>query len=176
MSQCLLETGLSPTSLQLELTESTLIEGGDTSVEALHQLHASGVQIYLDDFGTGYSSVLYLRRFSVTGLKIDGTFLDEITGAGGEAPIAAALISFARGLNLKVIFEGVETTEQLAFLRRNRCDEVQGYLISPPLEPEAFAEFVKQRPQSLHLEASKHGPSRAKEACNEMREDQNLVA
>ena len=139
--------------MQLELTESTLIEGGDTSVEALHQLHASGVQIYLDDFGTGYSSVLYLRRFSVTGLKIDGTFLDEITGAGGEAPIAAALISFARGLNLKVIFEGVETTEQLAFLRRNRCDEVQGYLISPPLEPEAFAEFhccpVKSRIESI---------------------------
>ena len=160
----LLESGLDPALLELELTETTLVERVETSVQALCQLDTLGVGISLDDFGTGCSFVAHLRRFPASRLKMDGVFIREITRSNGESPIAAGLIAFAHGLNLGVTFEGVETIEQLAFLQKHECDEMQGYLVSPPLEPTAFAEFVKAwRPDAVPRRM-KFGPRRANSA------------
>ena len=107
---------------------------------------------------------------------MDGVFIREITRSNGESPIAAGLIAFAHGLNLKVTFEGVETIEQLAFLRKNKCDEVQGYLISPPLEAGAFAGFAKAWRHDAVLRKSRFGPGRATEASAKSSEDGSSMA
>ncbi len=174
--ESLLESGLDRTLLELELTETTLVEGVETSVQALRRLGGLGVQISLDDFGTGCSFVTHLHRFPVSRLKMDGVFIREITRSNGESPIAAGLIAFAHGLNLGVTFEGVETIEQLAFLRKNKCDEVQGYWVSPPLEPGAFAGFVKAWRHNAVPRKSKFGPRRANEASDKSSEDGSSMA
>ena len=174
--EALLESGWDGTLLELELTETTLVESVESSVQALRRLGALGVQISLDDFGTGCSFVTHLRRFPVSRLKMDGVFIREITRSNGESPIAAGLIAFAHGLNLKVTFEGVETIEQLAFLRKNKCDEVQGYLFSPPLEPGAFAGFVKAWRHDELPRKSKFGPRRANEASDKSSGDGSSMA
>ncbi len=140
--RCWVEAGLPATSLQLELTESTLARDTEASVEVLHQLRARGVRVSIDDFGTGYSTFLYLHRFPVSGLKIDRVFLKGIQRGAHETRLAAELIAFARGLNMSVVFEGVEEAAQLTFLQDEGCDEAQGYFISPPLEPDDLVAFV----------------------------------
>ena len=137
------ETGMDPKNLELELTESVLMKHAASAAVILHTLRDSGIWVALDDFGTGYSSLSYLQKFPVDALKIDQSFIREIsTSGGGDTSIVTAIINMARGLNLRVIAEGVETEEELDFLRANQCDEVQGYCFSRPVPPEHFAKLL----------------------------------
>ncbi|NAT39592.1 two-component system response regulator [Pseudomonas syringae pv. actinidifoliorum] len=137
-----------PQWLEVELTESSLMENTSHTIATLETLRANGVSISIDDFGTGYSSLAYLRRFPIDKLKIDIAFIREVTSNPQDAAIARAIIELAHSLGLKVIAEGVETPEQLAFLRDNQCDQIQGYLISKPLplaELETFLSTPEQQ-------------------------------
>ena len=124
--------GLEPRFLELELTESAVMHDAETSIEILRSLSGLGVRISVDDFGTGYSSLSYLRRLPLDKLKIDRSFIQEVTTSRDDAQIVRAIVSLAHSLHLKVIAEGVETEEQLDFLRRLGCDQYQGYFCSKP--------------------------------------------
>jgi diguanylate cyclase (GGDEF)-like protein/PAS domain S-box-containing protein len=137
------ETGLDPRSLELELTESVLMKHSESAAQILGTLRRSGIQVAVDDFGTGYSSLSYLRKFPIDALKIDQSFVAQITTAGDDASIVIAVISMARSLKLRVVAEGVETLEQLNFLRAHECDEAQGYFFSRPLPPRQFASLLR---------------------------------
>ena len=132
------ETGLDPRCLELELTESGLMQDTEPTILVLHALKNLGVQIAIDDFGTGYSSLSYLRHFPIDALKIDKSFVQDIDGDGGEA-IVSAVIAMGRSLNHRVVAEGVETRQQLAFLKSQRCAEGQGYYFGRPMTAEEFA-------------------------------------
>jgi diguanylate cyclase (GGDEF)-like protein/PAS domain S-box-containing protein len=140
--EVLSETGLDPHLLELELTESVLMKQGDSAAAILGTLRERGVQVAIDDFGTGYSSLSYLGTFPIDALKIDQSFVGKIVAASDEATIVTAVISMARSLNLRVVAEGVETLEQLTFLKAHDCDEAQGYYFSRPLLPKKFAELL----------------------------------
>lgn len=127
------ETGLPPELLELELTESLLLSNKDSMLSVLQQLRQLGVGLAIDDFGTGYSSLSYLKQFHVQKLKIDRSFIKDITTDAEDAAITAAIIDMGKNLNLRVIAEGVEHDGQLEFLRGHRCDEIQGYIFSKPL-------------------------------------------
>ncbi len=137
------ETGLDPRSLELELTESVLMKHAGTAESSLKTLRARGVHLAVDDFGTGYSSLSYLRRFPVDALKIDQSFVRQITTTPEETSIVAAVISMGRSLKLRVIAEGVETQDELTFLQAHHCDEAQGYYFSRPVPPQQFAQLLK---------------------------------
>ena len=137
------ETGLDPRSLELELTESVLMKRAGSAASILQALRKRGVQVAVDDFGTGYSSLSYLRKFPVDALKIDQSFVRQISTAGDDATIVTAVIAMARSLKLRVVAEGVETPEELAFLRTQHCDEAQGYYFSRPVLPEQFAVLLQ---------------------------------
>jgi len=139
LSDILSETGLDPALLELELTESVLMKRAETAISILGNLRERGVKVAIDDFGTGYSSLSYLRRFPIDVLKIDQSFVRQISNGGGDTAIVAAVIGMARSLKLRVVAEGVETLEELSFLRAQKCDEVQGYYFGRPELPEAFA-------------------------------------
>ena len=127
------KTKFPPTSLELELTETALIESLDNTINLINQCKAQGIQMALDDFGTGYSSLSYLQRFAVDKLKIDRSFVMGVTTNPNDDAITLAIIAMAKQLNFKVLAEGVETEEQLTFLKENRCDVIQGFLISKPV-------------------------------------------
>lgn len=127
------ETRLAPEYLELELTESLLASNVDVMISVMRQLKEMGVKLSIDDFGTGYSSLSYLKQFPVSKLKIDRSFVQHAALNPDDAAITSAIISLAKSLNLRVIAEGVETEEQMRFLRLHRCDEVQGYYFSKPL-------------------------------------------
>jgi diguanylate cyclase (GGDEF)-like protein len=135
-------TGLEPRALELEITESVLIERVDATASILQTLRERGVQVAIDDFGTGYSSLSYLRKFPVDTLKIDQSFVRQISTVGDDTTIVAAIISMARSLKLRVVAEGVENQEQLAFLQRHHCDEAQGYFFNRPMPPGDFASLL----------------------------------
>jgi diguanylate cyclase (GGDEF)-like protein len=137
------ETGLAPKSLELELTESVLMKHAASTASILQALRESGIRVAIDDFGTGYSSLSYLRKFPVDAVKIDQSFVRQISNAGDDTTIVKAVIGMARGLKLRVIAEGVETLEELAFLRAYRCDEAQGYYFSQPVPAQQFAMLLK---------------------------------
>jgi diguanylate cyclase (GGDEF)-like protein/PAS domain S-box-containing protein len=137
------ETGLDPKSLELELTESVLMKRAESAASVLKTLRARGVQIAVDDFGTGYSSLSYLRKFPINALKIDQSFVRQITSTPDDTTIVTAVISMGRSLKLRVVAEGVETHEELTFLRARLCDEAQGYYFSRPVRPEQFAKLLK---------------------------------
>nr|WP_246707485.1 EAL domain-containing protein [Mesorhizobium sp. NZP2077] len=124
-----------PTRLQLEITESVLLENNDTTRRALEALRRSGVGVVLDDFGTGYSSLNYLRRHLVDKLKIDRSFVRLLDQDSSSAAIVKALIDLAIALDVEVTAEGVETEDQKALLVGMGCHQMQGYLLAPPLEP-----------------------------------------
>jgi diguanylate cyclase (GGDEF)-like protein len=134
----LLDTGLPPDLLDLELTESTLMQNTAGTVGALNELRAIGVHVTMDDFGTGYSSLSYLKRFPIDCVKIDRSFVSDITTDPDDAAIANAIIAMAHSLELRVVAEGVETAEQLCFLCERGCDEAQGYLIGRPVPFDQF--------------------------------------
>ncbi|KPA93258.1 response regulator receiver modulated diguanylate cyclase/phosphodiesterase [Pseudomonas asplenii] len=141
--QVLEETGLDPHCLELEITESILMQNIDATLEVLHALKALGIRLAIDDFGTGYSSLSYLRRFPVDVLKIDQSFVRNLAGDQNDAALVSAIISLGKSLNLNTIAEGVETREQLDFLKAHACEEVQGYYFSKAVEANAFASLLQ---------------------------------
>jgi diguanylate cyclase (GGDEF)-like protein/PAS domain S-box-containing protein len=138
-------TALDPRYLEVELTESVLMADVEATNSVIYALKALGVQLAIDDFGTGWSSLSYLRHFPIDTLKIDKSFVQEITSDSSAAPIVTAVISMAKSLKLQVIAEGVETHDQLAFLRAEDCGEGQGYYFSRPLVAQQFARLLKSR-------------------------------
>jgi diguanylate cyclase (GGDEF)-like protein/PAS domain S-box-containing protein len=136
------ETGLDPRLLELELTESVLMKRAESTASVLQTLRRRGVKIAIDDFGTGFSSLSYIRKFPISALKIDQSFVREITTSPDGATMVTAVISMAQSLNLRVVAEGVETREQLAFLQAHHCDEGQGYYFSRPVPPLEFAKLL----------------------------------
>jgi len=141
--QVLEETGLPATMLELELTESQLLDDIDNAISISEQLRALGVRLAIDDFGTGFSSLSYLKRFPVDYVKIDRSFISEVEHSGQDAAITRAIIAMVHSLERKVVAEGVETQAQMDFLKANQCDEIQGYLLSPPVPAEQFAELLR---------------------------------
>ena len=136
-------SGLDPQYLEIELTESLLLKDGEKGIEIIQDMKELGVQVSIDDFGTGFSSLSYLKRLPVDKLKIDKSFVDDLATDSGDAAIVTAIITLSHNLNLTVVAEGVETQEQYDILRRFKCNEAQGYLISCPLEITAFEEWMK---------------------------------
>lgn len=139
------ETGLAPGLLELELTESVLMHLPEHGQSALQHLRNLGVTVSIDDFGTGYSSLSYLKRLPVDTLKIDQSFLHQMNGSPECTAIAIAIIRMGRSLNLRVIAEGVESAEDLAFLKAHDCDEAQGFYFSKPVPAEQFADLLRKR-------------------------------
>lgn len=134
---------LAPQYLKLELTESMIMQQAQDTIATLHQFKEMGLGLSVDDFGTGYSSLSYLKRFPLDTLKIDRSFIKDITSDPDDAAITTAIIAMAHSLNLKVIAEGVETQAQLDFLSAHRCDAIQGYLLSKPLAADALFEILQ---------------------------------
>ena len=136
------ETGLKPEYLELELTESALMEREQESIELLQKLRNLGVKIAIDDFGTGYSSLAYLKKFPLDVLKIDKSFVDEIPNDKDDMVIAATIVAMGQNLGIRVLAEGVETQDQLDFLKSKQCHCYQGYLYSPPRPVSEFEKFL----------------------------------
>jgi diguanylate cyclase (GGDEF)-like protein/PAS domain S-box-containing protein len=137
------DTGLDPTCLELELTEGVLMKQVESTEVILKRLRGSGVKLAVDDFGTGYSSLSYLRKFSIDTLKIDQSFVRQITAGPEETTIVRAIIGMGRNLKLRIVAEGVETAEELAFLQSQHCDEAQGYYFSRPVPSAEFAKLLE---------------------------------
>ncbi|RJX18010.1 MAG: GGDEF domain-containing response regulator [Desulforudis sp.] len=147
VSRVLKTTGLDPTCLELEITESIAMQNAEHTVSVLNQLNEMGIQLSIDDFGTGYSSLSYLRRFPINKLKIDRSFVAEIGTDSHNGAIASAVIVLGRSLNMGVIAEGVEREEQLNFLKDHDCFEMQGFLFGKPMPVEDFTHFLMAQKQ-----------------------------
>jgi len=145
VARALAEGGLPAANLHLELTEGAVMRQMEPVVSTLSQLRAMGVRICVDDFGTGYSSLGYLKRFPIDTIKIDRSFVQDVTTDQNDAAIVTTVVTMARNLNLRVIAEGVETEAQLGFLRDIECDEFQGFLVSPAVVPDEFGALVRRR-------------------------------
>nr|WP_246752963.1 EAL domain-containing protein [Sinorhizobium sp. BG8] len=137
------ESGLEGRYLELEITESLIMEDVPQAVATMRRLADLGVELAIDDFGTGYSSLSALKRFPVGRLKIDRSFVKDLPDATDDGAIAKAIISLAHTLQLRVIAEGVETREQMDFLRQSGCDEIQGYYLSRPIAPRALEALLR---------------------------------
>jgi EAL domain-containing protein (putative c-di-GMP-specific phosphodiesterase class I) len=137
------ETGFDPNALELEITESVLMKRAESAASILRFLRQRGVRVAIDDFGTGYSSLSYLRKLPVDALKIDQSFVRQISTPGDDTAIVTAVIGMARNLKLRVVAEGVETLEEVEFLRAHHCDEAQGYYFSRPVPPQQFAALLQ---------------------------------
>jgi len=137
------ETGLEARYLDLELTEGVLMEDGESTAAVLRELKMMGLRLAVDDFGTGYSSLSYLRQFPIDVLKIDKSFVQQISGDPNDSAIVSAIIDMGKNLKQRVVAEGIETQEQLAFLQARHCAEGQGYLFSRPLAAAQFAHIVQ---------------------------------
>lgn len=140
----LAETGMPADCLEFEITESVIMQNPDYAVSVLNEITGLGIHISIDDFGTGYSSLSHLKRFTVNTLKIDKSFVRDVEKSATDAAIATAIIAMGSSLKLKVIAEGVETEEQMEFLRENNCDQVQGFLFSKPLPAEQALEMLRE--------------------------------
>ncbi|NEX60652.1 putative bifunctional diguanylate cyclase/phosphodiesterase [Noviherbaspirillum galbum] len=139
------EAGMRPQQLELEITETVLMENVHANVELLHRLQREGIRLSIDDFGTGYSSMAYLKRFPIDQVKIDRTFVRDIPGDGDDEAITTAIIAMAHSLGLTVVAEGVETEAQLRFLREAGCDTMQGYYFAEPRPADAIAVLLRER-------------------------------
>jgi EAL domain-containing protein (putative c-di-GMP-specific phosphodiesterase class I) len=151
VAEVLEESSIAPEHLQLEITEGDVMSNVEFIITVLHELRRMGVGISVDDFGTGYSSLSYLKRFPIDCLKIDRSFVSDLATDPSDAAIVTTIIGMARNLNLRVVAEGVETVEQLDFLRRHNCDEFQGYLISRPVAAAAFAHLLTRDPSRAKI-------------------------
>ena len=138
------ESGASLELIELEITESTLMENAGFMESLINMLSVQGFRIAIDDFGTGYSSLSYLKRLAIDRIKIDSSFIRDLPDAANDAAICSAIISMAHNLNLSVIAEGVETDDQMEYLRKARCDEIQGYVFSRPVGPQEITEMIHQ--------------------------------
>jgi diguanylate cyclase (GGDEF)-like protein len=145
VAEVLEESGIDPHCLELEITESNAMQNAEVTIHTLRELKALGVRISMDDFGTGYSSLNYLKRFPIDTLKLDQSFVREVHSDRSDAAIVSAVISMAHSLDLTVVAEGVETEEQLDFLRQQSCDRIQGFLFSAPMSAEALEPFLMAR-------------------------------
>jgi diguanylate cyclase (GGDEF)-like protein len=145
IAQVLKQTRLDPNYLELEITESYAMQNADFTIAVLRDLKKMGVRVSIDDFGTGYSSLSYLKQFPIDTLKIDRSFVRDLSAVTSDAAIAEAVIALAHSLKLVVVAEGVETREQLAILKRHGCDRMQGYLFSPPVPADQFEKLIKER-------------------------------
>jgi predicted signal transduction protein with EAL and GGDEF domain len=157
IAQVLADTGLEPGLLEVEMTESLLMVHTEASVAILSALKALGIHNSVDDFGTGYSSLSYLKRFPVDVLKIDQSFVRDITTDPDDAAIVRAIIALAHSLRLRTIAEGVETEAQLEYLRTEGCDEIQGYLLSRPLTADAFEAWISAGIDNSRSQLSERG-------------------
>jgi len=144
VEQALGQSRLAAGTLEMEITESLLMQDLEETAATLAALTDLGIKVAMDDFGTGYSSLSYLKRLPIDALKIDQSFVHDITTDPDDAAIVQAIIAMAHSLGIKVIAEGVETAEQLAFLRRHRCDSIQGFIVSRPLPPEEFEALLRE--------------------------------
>jgi EAL domain-containing protein (putative c-di-GMP-specific phosphodiesterase class I) len=149
------ETRLDPASLELELTESVLMKRVDSTAVILSTLRTRGVQVAVDDFGTGYSSLSYLQKLPIDALKVDQSFVRQISRSGDDAAIVTAVISMARVLKLRVIAEGVETQAELDFLQAHQCDEAQGYYFSKPVPAQQFESLLRRSVPAAARRASR---------------------
>ena len=145
LCEILADHDIAPDQLELELTESTIMDNAERSVRTLNELKAVGVSLAIDDFGTGYSSLSYLKRLPIDTLKIDKEFVGDITSDPDDEAITATIITMAHSLGLNVVAEGVETAEQIEYLREQGCDEIQGNWLSHPLSAERCLEFLRSR-------------------------------
>lgn len=157
MKRALRRYRLDASLIQLELTESMIMDDVDHVIEALRALKSMGIKLAIDDFGTGYSSLSYLSRFSLDKLKVDRSFVKTILTSEDPLPIPQAIISLAHTLKLKVTAEGVETPEQVAYLRKHLCDEAQGFLLSPPLPSEEISQWLSRKDQLASSLGAKWG-------------------
>lgn len=153
VAQVLNETGLDPACLELEITEGTVMQDTKAAIAALQALKRLGVALSIDDFGTGYSSLSYLKQFPIDVLKIDRSFVQNVTHDLNDAAITRAIVALAHGLDLAVIAEGVETLEQANFLKLNGCDEMQGFYFSRPVPADELAKILRQKPISQYVAA-----------------------
>lgn len=145
LEEIVVASGMSFDLLELEITESVIMQNPDFTIQILNDVQTKGIHISVDDFGTGYSSLAHLKRFSVNTLKIDKSFVRDVESNQTDAAITTAIIAMGNSLNLRVIAEGVETVGQYTFLQEAMCDEVQGYLVSKPIAAEKVADFIKKR-------------------------------
>lgn len=147
-------SGLKAGNLIIELTESLLMDNAQANIEMLNTIKSLGVRLSMDDFGTGYSSLSYLKQFPLYEIKIDQTFIRDLPDDPGNAAIVGAVIAMARGLGLKITAEGVETPEQMNFLKLHGCDQIQGFLFSRAVPPQEFADMLKQKIGCTFLSSS----------------------
>ena len=154
VERALKDSGLSPEKLELELTESVVMQGAEPALEKLRLLDALGVKVAIDDFGTGYSSLSYLRQFTVDRLKIDRSFVRDLPGNNDAEAIAAAIVAMGLSLGLRIIAEGVETEAQAEFLQRISCKEGQGYLYAWPMTIDEFEAWISERESSMQANNS----------------------
>src|SRR6185312_9002687 len=147
--ECVREAGLPPSSIGIEITEGLLMERGEAVERLLDELAEMGHGIALDDFGAGFSSMAYLTRFPVREIKIDRVFIDGLARGPDAVAIVAAMVAMSHALGKTVVAEGVETAEQMAVLERLGCDEVQGFLLSPPVPAAEFERFVAARAAAM---------------------------
>jgi EAL domain-containing protein (putative c-di-GMP-specific phosphodiesterase class I) len=152
IAEALAAAELEPRFLEVEITESALMSDPEESVKILEQLSRMGVVVSVDDFGTGYSSMAYLRRFPIDKLKIDRTFIGELLSRADDASIVRAIVSLAHNLRLKVVAEGVETSDQLELLRSLGCDQYQGFWFSPAVPAAKFAELLAESRTKAEVE------------------------
>jgi EAL domain-containing protein (putative c-di-GMP-specific phosphodiesterase class I) len=139
------EAGVPAEWLEIELTEATAMDNPGKAIDIMNRLHERGIRMSIDDFGTGYSSLSYLKKFKVYKLKIDQSFVRDISHDPDDKAIVTAIINLASSMGLQTIAEGVETASQLAYLRLQGCDEVQGYYFSRPVPADQFEAFVLQQ-------------------------------
>ena len=145
ISKALEQTGLAANCLEMEITESIIMQDIERTIELLEKLAEMGMDLAIDDFGTGYSSLNYLKRFPINKLKIDKSFIDDVIKGKDDAKIVSAIIGLSHNLNLNVICEGVEDADQHGWLQQHECNEIQGYYFSKPLPADEFEAFVRQR-------------------------------
>jgi EAL domain-containing protein (putative c-di-GMP-specific phosphodiesterase class I) len=144
MQAVLADTGIAPSMLEFEITETALMEHGEQTLEILGQINAMGIPLSIDDFGTGYSSLAYLKRFPVRKIKIDRAFISELEQSAEDQAIVAAIIALSNSLQLAVVAEGVETEGQYALLRAHGCQFAQGYLFAQPVDAAGAATLLRQ--------------------------------
>jgi EAL domain-containing protein (putative c-di-GMP-specific phosphodiesterase class I) len=151
-------------SIELEITETSLMENAEFMVEVLTRFARVGVAVAVDDFGTGYSSLSYLKRLPIDLLKIDQSFVRDLPGNSNDTAICRAIIAMAHSLNLRVLAEGVESEEQMQFLRKENCDEMQGFLYSKPISADEIAEMIRQGFWHTSATQERRQPSRPQDA------------